>query len=76
MQLLAHWSDMLHKTHLLDNERRVGVCGDFFSGEDGEEKQQLATGVESGTLSGGTLGLSLVPHLEALIAQRKHGSKM
>jgi len=69
-------TDRLHKTHLLDHERRIGVCGDFFSGEDGKEKQQLATGVEAAALSGSALGLSLVPHLEALIAERKHGAKM
>ena len=44
-------------THLLDERRRAGVCGDFFAGPEGYE------GVEAAAMSGQALAEALLPFL-------------
>ena len=50
----------LAASHLLDGARRVGVCGDFFGGADGDRR-----GVEAAVLSGVALAQAMAALLGA-----------
>ena len=49
----------LAASHLLDGARRVGVCGDFFGGADGDRR-----GVEAAALSGVALAQAMAALLD------------